>query len=112
MHHPTDRITHITAFVKPVVEYWIEQEIAQWVHHDRIAGVVFWPGARCIFMAASADGAMGIRIDPPPPPMVNPLSNFPFQPVLHDWCNKGRVMCYPVCGTVHNKITLAANRKE
>ena len=40
-HHPTDRITHITAFVTPVVEYWIEQEIAQWVHHDRIAGVVF-----------------------------------------------------------------------
>ena len=39
-------------------------------------------------------------------------SVFPFQPVLHDWCNKGRVMCYPVCGTVHNKITLAANRKE
>ena len=38
MHHPTDRITHITASVTPVVEYWIEQEIAQWVHHDRIAG--------------------------------------------------------------------------
>ena len=56
-------------------------------------------------MAASADGAMGIQ-------MVHPLSNFPFQPVLHDWCNKGHVMCYPVCGTVHNKITLAANRKE
>ena len=49
---------------------------------------------------------------PPPPPLVHPLSNFPFQPVLHNWCNKGRVMCYPVCGTVHNKITLAANRKE
>ena len=60
-------------------------------------------------MAASADGAMGIRIDPP---MVHPLSNVPFQPVLHDWCNKGRVMCYPVWGTVHNKITLDANRKE
>ena len=61
-------------------------------------------------MAASADGAMGIRIDPPPP-MVHPLSNFPFQPVLHDWCNKGRVMCYPVCGVVH-KSTLAGDRKE
>ena len=32
MHHPTDRITHTTAFVKPVVEHWLEQEIAQWVH--------------------------------------------------------------------------------
>ena len=31
MHHPTDRITHTTAFVTPVVEHWLEQEIAQWV---------------------------------------------------------------------------------
>ena len=32
MHHPTDRITHTTAFVTPVVEDWLEREIAQWVH--------------------------------------------------------------------------------
>ena len=32
MHYPTDRIAHITAFVTPVVEHWLEQEIAQWVH--------------------------------------------------------------------------------
>ena len=32
MHHPTDRITHTTAFVTPVVDHWLEQEIAQWVH--------------------------------------------------------------------------------
>ena len=31
MHHPTDRITH-TVFVTPVVEHWLEREIAQWVH--------------------------------------------------------------------------------
>ena len=30
MHHPTDRITHTTAFVTPVVEHWLEREIAQW----------------------------------------------------------------------------------
>ena len=37
-----------------------------------------------------------------------PISYFSFQPVLHDWCNKGRGMCY------HGayKRTLAANRKE
>ena len=34
---------------------------------------------------------------------VDPLSYFLFQPVLHDWCNKGRGMCYPVCGMVHIK---------
>ena len=37
---------------------------------------------------------------------VTPLSYFSFQPVLHDWCNKGRVMCYPVCGMVHIKEPL------
>ena len=29
MHHPTDRIVHT-----PVMEHWLEQEIAQWVHHE------------------------------------------------------------------------------
>ena len=32
MHHPTDKIAHTTAFVTPVVEHWLEREIAQWVH--------------------------------------------------------------------------------
>ena len=46
MHGPTDRIIHTTAFVTPVVEHWLEREIAQWVqpmkdrcddpsHHER-----------------------------------------------------------------------------
>ena len=37
---------------------------------------------------------------------VDPLSYFLFQPVLHDWCNKGYGMCYPVCGMVHIKEPL------
>ena len=37
---------------------------------------------------------------------VDPLSYLSFQPVLHDWCNKGRGMCYPVCGMVHIKEPL------
>ena len=32
MHYPTDSIIHTTAFVTPVVELWLEREIAQWVH--------------------------------------------------------------------------------
>ena len=31
---------------------------------------------------------------------------FSFLSVLHDWCNKGRGMCYPVCGMVHIKEPL------
>ena len=30
MHHPTDRIIHTMTFVTPVVEHWLEREIAQW----------------------------------------------------------------------------------
>ena len=33
MHPPTVRTAHTTAFVTPVVEHWLEREIAQWVHH-------------------------------------------------------------------------------
>ena len=38
--------------------------------------------------------------------MVDPLSYFSFKPVLHDWCNKGRGMYYPVCGMMHIKEPL------
>ena len=36
MHHPTDRITHTTAFVTPVVEHWLEREIVQWVVPNQV----------------------------------------------------------------------------
>ena len=35
-----------------------------------------------------------------------PLSYFSFQPVFHDWFNKGHGMYYPVCGMVHIKEPL------
>ena len=43
---------------------------------------------------AIAHGTMGRRL-------VDPLSYFSFQPVLHDWSNKGHGMCYPICGMMH-----------
>ena len=43
MHHPTDRITHTTAFVTPVVEHWLEREIAQWVRLNGVALSIFGP---------------------------------------------------------------------
>ena len=36
------RITHTMAFGTPVMEHWLEQEIAQWVHHE---GLIQWPTA-------------------------------------------------------------------
>ena len=44
--------------------------------------------------------------------MVDPLSYFSFQPVHHDWFNKGRGMCYPVCGMMHIKEPLRLIEKE
>ena len=38
--------------------------------------------------------------------MVDPLSHFSFQPVLHDWFNKRCGMCYPVCSMMHIKEPL------
>ena len=36
----------------------------------------------------------------------DPLNYLSFQPVLHNWCNKGRGMCYPVCRMMHIKEPL------
>ena len=47
MHHPTDKIVHTTAFVKPVVELWLEREIAQWVHDE---GLIQWPIGPCAYV--------------------------------------------------------------
>ena len=44
--------------------------------------------------------------------MVDPLSYFSFQPLLHDWCSKGRCMCYPVCGMVPIKDPLLLIEKS
>ena len=46
---------------------------------------------------AFAHGAMGRRIDP---------SWWTHLAVLHDWCNKGRGVCYPVCRMMHIKEPL------
>ena len=89
MHHPTDRIAHTTAFVTPVVEHWLDMKYSDIMITWQVSttSVVRWV-VGSIFHG------------------VDPLSYFSFQPVLHDWCNKGCGMCYPVCGMVHIKDPL------
>ena len=41
-----------------------------------------------------------------------PLSYLLSQPVLHNWCNKGHGMCYPVCGMMHIKEPLLLIEKS
>ena len=65
MHHPTDRIAHTMAFVTPVVEHWLEREIAQWVEKVLNASVnrsclnalffVFQLAVDCVKMPASVE---------------------------------------------------------
>ena len=52
-----------------------------------------------------AHGVMGRQINPS-------WSYFSFQPVLHDWCNKGHGMYYSVCGMMHIKEPLLLIEKE
>ena len=47
--------------------------------------------------------------------VVDPLSYFSFQPVLHNWCSKGRAiyyLVYPVYGKVNIKDNLLLMRKR
>ena len=46
---------------------------------------------------AFAHGAVGRRIDPS---WGGPIELFLVPVVLHDWCNKDRGMCHPVCGMI------------
>ena len=75
--------------------------------HTHIYMVV---GARCSSMVrAFAHTAMGLLIDPS---WGGPISYFSFEPVLHDWCNKGCGMCYPVSGMIHIKEPLLLSRER
>ena len=49
MHHPTDRITHTTAFVTPGVEHWLEQEIA----HRTMSERSYHGATSCSFLVSS-----------------------------------------------------------
>ena len=44
--------------------------------------------------------------------LLSSVGYFSFQPVLHDWCNNGRGMCYPVSGMVHIKEPLLLLEKS
>ena len=106
MHHPTNRITQTTAFVTPVVEHWLERENiptsgvlkTTYVVLHIVKGAGRSSEVERSLMVRWVVGSILHGVDP--------LSYFSFQPVLHDWCNKGRGMCYPVCGMVHIKEPL------
>ena len=44
--------------------------------------------------------------------VVDPLTYFSFKQVPHDWFNKGRGMCYPLCGMVHLKERLLIGKSS
>ena len=62
------------------------------------------------------DGKKSLQCRPlaPPPPQMKVFPFGPSQkkkktqlchwPVLYNWCNRNRGMCYPICGMVHIKI--------
>ena len=73
-------------------------------NRERASKSLLTTGARCnSVVRAFAYGAMGRRIDSS---WGGPIELF------HDWCNKGRGMCYPVCGMVHIKEPLLLIEKS
>ena len=79
MHNPIDRIAHTTAFLTPVVEHWLEREIAQWVHpmKDRYDD----PSHRERTLLPRSYISLLLLSKPPPPPSHShhgPLLATPF----------------------------------
>ena len=100
MHQHTDRMAHTTAFVTPVVDHWLERVLFSSVTRERDVA----PWQERSLMVRWVVGSILHGVDP--------LSYFSFQPALHDWCNKGRSMCYPVCEMTHIKEPLLLNGKS
>ena len=57
MHHPTDRIAHTMTFGTPVVDHWLEREIATW-NKKKLNGIImngcnmlFEIKIQCIFLS-------------------------------------------------------------
>ena len=94
LYAPSHRIAHTMAFVIPVVEHWLEREIAQWVHCMNDCSLC---GKN---ISSWCDGLSDQSF------IVNPLSYFWFLPVLHNWCTNSCGICYPVYGMVHIKALL------
>ena len=78
-HPPPPRVRPCDSFVRD----WVGKHASVYLRNDQLSVPFIWSSDRSF--------------------MMNPLSYFSFQPVLRDWCNKGRGMCYPVCGMMHIK---------
>ena len=73
MHHPTDRITHTTAFVTPVVEHWQEREIALYNNNNNtiiiiiiiILGMTTTQRTRTLIMDNASNLVYGLELDMP-----------------------------------------------
>ena len=46
------------------------------------------------------------------PSWGGPIELFSYEPILHDWCNKGCGMCYPVFGMVQIKEPLLIGKSS
>ena len=131
MHHAIDRIVHTTTYVTPVVEHWLKREIAQWVCNEGLIRRPITPWANAL--TTELLGLLNLyprpiqfghfqrkeRILHSYPLEMIYLTMSGFQNVSDErkrvkyvwkqeepWCNKGRGMCYPVCGMMHIKEPL------
>ena len=63
---PTDRIAHLTTFVRPVVEHRLERYIAEWVHHEGSIIQPITPGAELSHGATSHSPERFLKVNKRP----------------------------------------------
>ena len=81
MHHPTDRIAHTTAFVTPVVEHWLEREIAQWVHPMKDRSDDPLHHERMLYLWATSRSQHFIKLNP----LINITQEYNILQVCTSW---------------------------
>ena len=99
-----------------VIRIWTEKQNNNLVNESNICSnnIYFisldFKGERCrSVVRAFAHGAMGRRVDPS---WSGPIELFLVPASAPRLCNKGRGMCYPVCGMVHIKEPLLLIEKS
>ena len=93
---PVNKICWGDCYIKYIfININLEQSVLsiKWIIH----WIQFIDRVESSFVCSWSDGSLDRSS------MLDPLSYFSVQPVLHDWCNKDHGMGCPVCGMVHIK---------
>ena len=93
-----DKYKNKSCFDYEWMSYVVLTQNSTYVFNCSLHSFNMYGGARCSSVVRALAYVTVVR-------QIDPLSYFSFQPVLHNWCNKGRGMCYSVCCECVVKLT-------